>query len=367
MITSTSMGKHTEGSWATGAWLVAALAMGIHGACGGHVTVESGGSGGVGGGGTTGGAAGTTSPTTTPTSPTTTTTVGPTTTTVGPTTTSTGSSLFTLGFPCEDDVFCGMGSHCVTAIANDPVFGGGAANGYCTHPCMSDAECDGPGSTCVFPDGGGTGECLLGCVFGDPPLFSLNDPLDPSKCRGREDLRCQQLPDGSEVCVPTCGSDAQCAGGFCDPKTGACVGVKPVGDPLGAACDPDAMVTSCQGICIQITGGKTMCTQTCTMGGEVPNEAECGGSQSGICIYSPSGTGVGDMGFCAQACAQQDACQTPDFFCFDVGQAESGVCLDSSPCLSDADCQNFPQGACVMTNLGPFCMSGKYPLGTLMP
>ena len=29
----------------------------------------------------------------------------------------------------EDDVFCGMGSHCVTAIANDPVFGGGARSG----------------------------------------------------------------------------------------------------------------------------------------------------------------------------------------------------------------------------------------------
>lgn len=270
-----------------------------------------------------------------------------------------------LALPCAADADCGPAGRCIAVSDSDPLFGGGPAGGYCTVTCTNDSDCPGQGSTCLMADPNGPGECLLGCVFGDPSLMTVNDPLDPSKCHGREDLRCQTLQDGSEVCLPSCGDDSQCAGRYCDPKLSVCVDSPPAGEPLGAACDPQAMTPTCAGICIGITGGKSMCTSPCTMGGEVPNPLECGGD--GICIYSPAGTGVGDLGYCAQSCTQQDQCQTPSFFCFDVGVAGAGLCLDSDTCSTDADCANYPNGSCVATTLGKYCMSAVYPLGALQP
>lgn len=361
----------TERSWSAAAWLAVALAMGVHGACNGHVTVETGGTGGTGGGGSgptgggTGGTSGKTSSVTTSVGPTTSVTTSSITTSVGPTTT-TGGGPVNVAAECASDFDCGGNGHCVTPQDNDPIFGGGAPGGYCTHKCSTDAECEGPASTCLMsPDG--VGECALGCTFGVPELMYLNDPLDREKCHGREDLRCQQIPDGSQVCLPTCGSDAQCPGRHCDAKTSVCVDAAPAGDPLGAKCDPMAMATTCAGICIAVAGGQSLCTSACTMGGEIPNENECGGSGSGVCLFSPQGTGVGDLGFCAQACGAQDHCQTPDFFCFDIGLPDLGTCLNSESCTKDSDCQGLPNGSCVATKLGSFCMSSKYPLDSLAP
>jgi hypothetical protein len=109
-----------------------------------------------------------------------------------------------------------------------------------------------------------------------------------------------------------------------------------------------------------------MCTSPCTLGGEVPTEFECGGTAAGICLYAPVNTGVGDLAYCAQSCAQQDQCQTPDFFCFNIGLPDNGVCLDAMPCTMDEDCDFF-DATCVETKLGSYCMSDIYPLGTLSP
>jgi hypothetical protein len=54
----------------------------------------------------------------------------------------------------------------------------------------------------------------------------------------------------------------------------------------------------------------------------------------------------------------------PDFFCFDVGLPDNGLCIDSDPCVSDADCA-FLDVTCVQTSLGQLCMSPQYPLGDL--
>jgi hypothetical protein len=334
-------------------------------ACGGRVTVDRPGSaagqGGTGGQGGTDGQGGIGAAVTSVTTTVTTSVVDTVTTTSG-----TGAGL--LAMECTSDAHCGSGLKCLTFKDDDPVLGGGPAGGYCTKPCSSDADCPGAGSSCLF-SAGGVGECFLGCTPGEPPIEYLNDPLDPDKCHGREDLRCEKLPpDGAAVCMPTCGSDAHCDGRLCDPRTQVCVDMPNPGKPLGAKCDPDAMVPECGGLCVELPGMelKTMCTNACVLGGEIPNEFECGGAAAGICIYAPQGLGVGDMAYCAQSCGQQDQCQTPDFFCFDIGLPDNGVCLETMPCKTDDDCQSF-DAACIETTLGSYCMSESYPLGTLTP
>jgi hypothetical protein len=191
----------------------------------------------------------------------------------------------------------------------------------------------------------------------------LNEELDPDKCHGRADLRCQELSEGG-ICLPTCGSDAQCPGRSCDPTTVMCVDQPNDGKPLGAKCEVTPMGTDCAGLCIEIANDKSLCTTPCSMAGPLPDPFECGGPERGICLYSPSGTGLGDLGYCAQSCTAQDQCQTPDFFCLDIGLRSSGICLDSLPCTSNADC-TFLDGECIETTLGKFCMSPDYPLGNL--
>ncbi len=94
---------------------------------------------------------------------------------------------------------------------------------------------------------------------------------------------------------------------------------------------------------------------------------DCGGPDKGVCLYSPSGTGVGDVGYCAQSCTAQDLCQLPNFACFNINLPDNGVCLDTTSCTKDGDCMNFPNATCIDTNIGKRCMSADYPLGTLEP
>lgn len=338
----------------------ALVAAGFWGCDGGDTTGTSG-SGGTGG----------SNPTTTTTMPTTTTTQPTTTTMAGPTTSTTMGPSF-LGTECSADADCGMDGKCLTAGADDSVLGGGPANGYCTKNCQTDTDCPGAGSTCLT-DQAGKGECFLGCTFGEPALMYLNDPLDGEKCHGREDLRCQTLQDGSNVCLPACGNDDQCAGRACDPRFGVCVTTPSTGKLMGEACDPMSMTEECAGTCIGIqsdAGNLAMCTSLCTMGGEAPNANECNvgvKTPGGLCIYSPSGTGVGDIGFCAQGCTMEDQCQYPAFFCFNVGLPDGGVCLGSKSCAADGECNMLPNGKCIATSVGKFCMSEGYPLGSLTP
>jgi hypothetical protein len=315
---------------------------------------------GSGGGGGTGGTGGVNTTTTTSTNMTTTSTTTPATTT----TTNGGESSF-LGLECAKDGDCGMDGKCVQVTDNDAILGGGPAGGYCSKPCQDDAECPGKGSSCLLNDKG-VGECFLGCTFGDPALMFLNDPLDPAKCHGREDLRCQELQNGSQVCLPTCGSDSQCDGRVCDPRLALCVDTPSVGKAIGEVCDPMAMVEECAGSCIGIQGGKAMCTSPCVMAGEIETSFDCGGVDKGICLYSPSGTGAGDLGFCAESCTVQDQCQTPNFFCFNINVMSNGVCLDTKKCDTNTDC-DFLDGECTETTLGKFCLSPGYPLGKLDP
>lgn len=272
-----------------------------------------------------------------------------------------------VGAACTIDSNCkpAAGGRCIKSTADDPLFGGGPANGYCSKDCVDDSDCPGATSLCLTTQGAPTGSCFEGCTFGDPPLTSLSDPLDPAKCHGREDVRCVELMAGP-ACIPTCGSDSDCPGGRgCDAQLGVCVDVKTMGLPLGSACNPNADPSECAGVCIGFTGGEAMCSQACAMGGDFPS-SECGGMDKGICLFGVQGVGVGDQGFCAQACTQHDQCQGGVLWCRDINVPSNGYCVGADSCVSQADCTDV-SSTCTDTIFGKFCIDLTYPLGVYAP
>src|SRR5262249_44375820 len=95
---------------------------------------------------------------------------------------SSSSNFDNLGAACTADADCmGAPLKCTTAMANDPVFGGGPVNGYCSAPCMMDTDCGGSG-LCLTDSTGTHGTCISSCMQG-PALMHINDPIsDMSKC-----------------------------------------------------------------------------------------------------------------------------------------------------------------------------------------
>ena len=287
---------------------------------------------------------------------------------------SSGSVNSNLGQACTADADCGGDLKCSLSTADDAVFAGGPAGGYCTKSCQSASDCPSNGS-CLSATDMGPKQCLLNCAIG-PDLMYLDDPLDPNKCQGREDLRCVSLSNTDAVCLPTCGEDAQCEGGrVCDPRLSVCVDAAKVstGDALGSKCDSMAMDPTCAGTCISFTGSNlSMCTQACALGGEL-DSTDCGGLAKGLCVFSPSGFGAGDQGFCTNACTKHDECQNPDWWCFSTNfQMGNGYCFTAVDCPNgDSDCvdanmQPLKQ-KCHDTKYGPKCIDDAWPLGSAAP
>lgn len=88
-----------------------------------------------------------------------------------------------LGLPCTTDSECAPGT-CVVAGADDPVFGGGPQNGYCSKTCAKSGDCPGVGSICFKGANGSAaeGRCVASCEVGNPervpqrPARSLQVP-----------------------------------------------------------------------------------------------------------------------------------------------------------------------------------------------
>ena len=154
---------------------------------------------------------------------------------------------------CASSADCGPGLSCIKDTDNDPVFGGGPAGGFCTAVCSSDADCPYADDVCLQLDPSQPGRCTLACTPG-PAIQQVSDlfqPLDPLKCNGRADLRCNGVTGGSGVCLPTCGDDAQCEGGrACDPRLSVCVDQPNPGLPTGDICSVNASPTPCAGVCV---------------------------------------------------------------------------------------------------------------------
>lgn len=273
-----------------------------------------------------------------------------------------------VGKTCTADADCGNNLlKCSTAKGMDQVFGGGPANGYCTKACTLDSDC--PSDALCYPPGG-PGECVEQCSWGVPALMFINDPLDKTKCYGREDARCIDLGMGAGACLPTCGADADCpVGEHCDPRTAVCVAVPTAGDPMGAKCDPAMVPSNCAGLCLSAGMTQTECSQVCVVGGDL-NGNDCGGLAKGLCAYIANGTGAGDEAYCTPACSKQADCQTPGWSCFALKgvtgvTVQNGWCFGSIPCPNgQPDCAAMPFGnplTCTMTPNGPICVDTSIP------
>ncbi|WP_437876333.1 hypothetical protein [Sorangium sp. So ce513] len=257
-----------------------------------------------------------------------------------------------LGSACTEDADCGPEGICVPESAEE----GGPSGGYCTTACAKDSDCEGEGSACF------EGMCYLGCILGEPEITSLDADLDPFKCHGRDELRCEEVDAGVTVCMPNCGSDSQCPGRSCDPRSSLCVDTPNPGLPLGAECDASAEEDPCAGWCVRFPGNVGACTQFCGFGGDLL-ESDCGGLLNGICLYQfTEEVGAGDFGACTKACRAHDDCVLPEGRCVDFGLPTNGFCIfESFECESNDDCDEEGD-ECTETPDGFFCLSSEYPL-----
>jgi hypothetical protein len=275
-----------------------------------------------------------------------------------------------VGSACQDDAKCASGLTCLTSGASDPIFGGGAPDGFCTQACAADTDCLSPGSVCLKIDPGQAGRCTLSCTLG-PAIQTVADlvsgNLDMDKCLGRDDLRCVKIKGSDGVCLPTCGSDSQCPGPgrACDPRLAVCVDKPHPGLSTGSACDPNESPTPCAGLCVSFDSGVAMCSTHCVLGGT--NAFDCGGPEHGFCAFRPTANGAGDGGFCTPACAAHTDCQNPTFWCFNVpglsSASNKGYCFAATPCpggQSDCIAANDSNYLCTQTPAGSFCLDTAF-------
>jgi hypothetical protein len=258
---------------------------------------------------------------------------------------------------------------CLRADSDDPIFGGGPAGGFCTHACAQDDDCPGMDSTCFKNGNVESGRCTLACQIGPPLLQDYDRALDPNKCRGRADLRCEEVKGTGAVCIPTCGSDLQCSPGrFCDPRRAVCVSDPSAGLPTGAACDSSVSPTTCAGRCVDFDFGISSCSSPCVLGGASLESPDCGGHTEGLCAFGPPADGAGDLGYCTRSCTAHSDCQNPAFWCFSVqgftAQLGVGYCFGASPCISQDDCNALSKEIpyiCTATPHGSFCLDKAFP------
>jgi hypothetical protein len=299
----------------------------------------------------------------------------------GGTTTSQGSTAASssgtpapskVGDACGADADCGAGLVCILPTADDPIFNGGPPGGYCSASCALDVDC--PADSVCFVGDAGVGNCTLKCSIG-PALVKFDDALSPAKCRGRDDVACTPLTSGTDLCLPTCSADSQCPAPLvCDPRASTCAAMATAGLPTGSACNP--MQTACSGTCVSFTGSSSsLCSQICVLGGDPTqptSSPSCGGVSKGVCLFRPSKNGAGDYGFCDPACAKQDDCQNPEFWCgpaagiTGTAGVTNGLCALGKACPNGAsDCAS--SATCTQTIYGPYCLAGDFPLGSSAP
>jgi hypothetical protein len=231
-----------------------------------------------------------------------------------------------LAAPCESDADCGTNLRCWSSRDQELVgFRGGPARGYCTTTCSSFEECArfDPMATCGVTDPQLGGFCQRGCLSKEPARGE-------EKCLGREDLICLSVAAGGDLpfdpderqlgsCVPSCSSDADCPGRFCDPISFNCSDSPASGGEIGAACDTD---TDCAGgLCIFPVGGPAFCTAYCALyqvsacawgNNASPRQAAC---KDPLVSNGMIGEGTGDLGLCRELCDTDSDCAQPGWFC----------------------------------------------------
>lgn len=235
-----------------------------------------------------------------------------------------------IGRPCSFDDDCSEGLTCMTSDS-DEWFGGGPAHGYCTLDCEAGGEVcieADPGAVCLQTEG--SFHCMLGCSIGQV-----------DKCHSRGDVACDAASiNGVGFCRPVCRSDDDCDGRFCDLGLGSCTDVEPEGDPIGAACDPEAAIgeSNCASqVCLPMGEEYAFCSGFCNL-----TEIGCGSDNQTpeepgepICTYGVlTGSGQNDLGFCAQRCNCDGECAHDEGVCLILPEdlrpifGSDGICVD---------------------------------------
>ncbi|HKO53146.1 MAG TPA: hypothetical protein VJV79_35795, partial [Polyangiaceae bacterium] len=149
--------------------------------------------------------------------------------------------------------------------------------------------------------------CLQACTLGVPPALER-------KCHGRPDVACTAVDSlTSAYCLPHCRADLECgASRFCDHALGLCVKTKPVGDPVGTPCDPQATTKTCLAVCLRtsadgVTPAIGVCAELCSAGsGCMYDDA---GNPGGGCFGQLTAAfGPLDLGYCSPSCSCTSDC-----------------------------------------------------------
>jgi hypothetical protein len=226
-----------------------------------------------------------------------------------------------VGAECTNDVECGTGLRCITAASRE-LAGGGAAGGYCTSSCTSDAQCQSLDPRAVCASTSAAMLCLRSCFSGDPGDME-------NKCLDRATLACRALtppsPDARQrgVCEPRCASDAECSPRFCDLESGLCRDQPASGLAIGEACGSGA----------QCAGGECLasaCSAPCVVG---RRNNGCGFGPSApmreAACLTPATAALGDVGSCLKLCDVAEDCPIPGDICLpaqELGIGRAGFC-----------------------------------------
>ena len=226
--------------------------------------------------------------------------------------------------------------------------GEGVGQGICTQECSTDPSvCDPAGVCLTLLDG--SAFCVESCVQGSVP-FSSPDRFPGFHCSGRFEMACVRLDDGGgatvDACLPTCTNDLDCGNGFCNESTGTCAATEPMGAPMGAACDPQAIeggaADPCEGFCVQIDAGAAtqgFCSGLCTLGtfglpGVCDSNPAMGSVQDAGCLFASNATAeVGDLGLCANMCDCNADC-APGLECVEMPPETVSFTLRAGLCAS---------------------------------
>ncbi|HET9933178.1 MAG TPA: hypothetical protein VFQ35_20885 [Polyangiaceae bacterium] len=250
-----------------------------------------------------------------------------------------------LGTACVNDSACGANLWCY----DQP----DVPQGFCTADCTRNSDCErlSPGSVCALDQM--EGFCLQGCSVGSGSVTKCQQrddftcrlfAVDPGTvCRGDADCAaigpayfCSSNTCIATACLPTCANDAECGTGYCDLGSGYCADTKPVGLPLGSACDVSAAPDPCAGTCIGDTAGTfSLCSGYCNLGLATSCGWDGTGKADAACLFAPAfndSPGAGDAGFCAQLCDCNSDCQNPTFTCVALDTPEARVLKRAGYC-----------------------------------
>lgn len=255
---------------------------------------------------------------------------------------------------------------------------------YCSKECAADPNICPAGSVCRDYAGykfclrscGGDGDCRQGYVCdydiclppcGADKFCNNGDACLAGRCKAKctsneecpGDLRCQ---DGK--CVPPCKTDGDCLPGYaCDKGAGSCK-AKP-GKPMGQACGSDKECAT--GFCLP---DRHICSIRCTSHSACPSAYSCGletydkdynGTKDSAlagCVPVKGSNIAGELcgkdadcasehcynGFCLEGCAADGDCRDGSFQCVTVNILLKGGIPQYNGCLPRTGVSDFTLG-----------------------